>query len=269
MKKMGARMRKAYNNDILDILNFLKDNISDCIYMYIDIAKYGVNSTNISVWLDDTKGCIKTVVMSYYDSLQIYSNNLTNDIEWIITLIRKQEYSMVSGNKEAISALEVYLQDYYNSEFGEVYQVTKYRLFETNGMIENAKYDDMREIAELICSDPAFCTNYQVDILEKQLKNRLQNGMGRNLIIKEQGQIVAHIATYAEYEDIVVTSGLIVRSDCRKKMYGLLIESYLVNELLEENKKIYTFILDEKRAALLNAMGAHKCAEYGKLTKCL
>lgn len=260
-------MRKATNDDIANIQVFLKKNIADCLYMYIDIVQYGVDNANIEIWIDDSNGSISAVAMRYYDSLQIYLDDFEKNVNWVSEEIKQNEYSMVSGPKMVIEILEEKLKDTYDSEYGDVYQITSYRLFDSNGLVEHATCNDMKEVAKLICSDPAFEQNYKVDILERQLKDRLKSGMGRNIIIKECGQIVAHIATYAECENITITSGLIVRNDCRKKLYGLMIESYLVNELLAENKMVYTFILDKRRAELLNAIGAHRCSEYGKLTK--
>ena len=259
-------MRKATNNDISDILFFLQKNITECIYMYIDIKKYELDNPAMKIWVDENP--LTTVVMQYYESLQIYTTESEIDAEWLNEILQENKITMISGRNDIIQQIENDEQGKYKSEAGEIYQIDYYREFDIVDHIEHATADDAEEIAELICSEELFTDNYDVKTLARQLLDRINSSMGRNIIIRNNGKIVAHIATYAEYEDIAVTSGLVVHSDCHKAGYGFMVESYLVNELLREGKKVYTFILEDKRAALLKSMGATLCGKYGKLTKC-
>lgn len=261
-------MKEARECDIAEVLEFLKNNIADSIYMYIDIKKYGLSNPNMAVWIDrDQKNNqLKAVVMKYYDSMQIFSDSSDWNTEWLREKMLKEDVSMVSGREDLIQELAAVLGSRYNSAFGMVYQLKSYRQFDGLEEVEHATLEDMEEIARLICTDEAFQVNYQVKKLEQQLRERMSSGMGRSVVIRKNGRIIAHIATYAEFENIVVTSGLIVHPDYRKGSYGFIIESFLVNELLQESKDVYTFILEPKRAALMNAMGADLCGRYGKLT---
>lgn len=266
MKGLDITMREAVDKDISNIIVFLKENITECIYMYIDIKKYGVTNPAMKVWIDEKP--LTTVVMLYYESLQIYTIGEKIDIEWLKKILQNKEITTIKGRHDIICQIMQGEQPNYRLEDGEVYQIDYYREFEISNDIEHATPADAKEIAELICSEKKFAHNYDIKILARQLKDRMENSLGRNIIIRKHGQIVAHIATYAEYEDISVTSGLVVHPDLRKEGYGFMVESYLVNELLKEGKKVYTFILEEKRSALMKSMGATLCGKYGKLTKC-
>lgn len=260
-------MRKATNNDIPDIINFLQKNVAECIYMYIDIKKYGLDNPAMKIWMDEEP--LTTVVMQYYESLQIYTTESKIDIEWLNDILQENKITMLSGRNDIIQQIEKEEQENYKSEEGEIYQIDYYREFDMVEPIEHATTDDAEEIAELICSQELFADNYEVKTLARQLRDRMNSSMGRDIIIRNSGKIVAHIATYAEYEDIAVTSGLVVHPDYRKAAgYGFMVESCLVNELLREGKKVYTFILEDKRSALMKSMGATLCGKYGKLTKC-
>lgn len=261
-------MREAKESDIVEILEYLKRNIADCIYMYIDIKKYGLSNPNMMVWIDrnNKNDQLKAVVMKYYDSIQVFAGSNDWDKEWLAEMLREENISMISGKDNMIKELAAVLGNRYSSVFGMVYQLKSYRQFENTDIVEPATLEDTGEIARLICSDELFHSNYQVKVLERQLRERMSSGMGRSVVIRRDNKIVAHIATYAEYENIVVTSGLIVHPEHRKEGYGFFIESFLVNELLQELKDVYTFVLEPKRAALLNAMGADLCGRYGKLT---
>lgn len=261
-------MREARESDIAEILEYLKKNLADCIYMYIDIKKYGLENPNMKVWIErDVKNNqLLAVVMKYYNNIQLYAEGDTWDREWLTQLLEQENASMISGKEDMIQALALPLGEKYNSSFGMVYQIEEYREFDEIESIENATKEDMVEIAGLIYSDEFFHANYQVKVLEEQLRERFLTGMGRNIIIKQDEKIVAHIATYAEFENIAVTSGLIVHPDYRKSSLGFLIESFMVNELLKEDKLVYTFVLEPQRVALLNAIGAKIRGRYGKLT---
>lgn len=262
-------MEIAKEKDIDDILIFLKKNVSNCLYMYIDIKKYGLQNPNMTVWLSrgDSSNKVNTVVMKYYDSIQLFSDNREWHKEWLAKLILKEKYSMISGEAFMIRQLEELLREEYQSEYGEIYQLPSYRKTDDTDIVQYAREADMEEIAELICMDESFKANYQPKILEKQLKERLLSGMGRNAIIRDNKRIVAHIATYAEFEDIAITSGLIVHPEYRTSSYGFIVESVLTNDLLDLGKFVYTFALEKKRKQFLAVLGARVCGEYGKLTR--
>lgn len=269
VNKKGEKMKIAKEKDIDDILFFLKNNIANCLYMYIDIKKYGLQNPNMTVWIsrDASDNQVNLVVMKYYDSIQMFSDNKQWDKEWLTNLILKEKYSMVSGEAQMIRQLEELLRGEYHSEYGEIFRLPSYRKTDDTDIVQYAREADMEEIAELICMDESFKANYQPKILEKQLKERLLSGMGRNAIIRDNKRIVAHIATYAEFEDIAITSGLIVHPEYRTSSYGFIVESVLTNDLLDLGKFVYTFALEKKRKQFLAVLGARVCGEYGKLTR--
>lgn len=261
-------MKEARVSDIEEILEYLTKNLADCIYMYIDIKKYGLENPNMKVWIEREQKTnqLLAVVMKYYNNIQLYAHGDTWNQEWLIQLLKQEKASMISGKDDIIQALTIPLGKQYNSTLGMVFQIDAYREFDEVESIEYATVEDMAEISDLIYIDDSFHANYQEKMLEEQLKERFLTGMGRNVIIKQDDKIVAHIATYAEYENIAVTSGLIVHPDYRKSSLGFLMESFLVNELLEEEKLVYTFVVEPKRVALLNAVGAKLVSRYGKMT---
>lgn len=261
-------MELAKEKDLQEIFTFLRENLADCLYLYIDVKKYGLQNPNMTVWLE-RKGeeqRIHTVIMKYYDSLQMVSDAEDWDKGWLKELILKRRYNSVSGKASMISELASMLEQFYHTSYGVVFRLEEYRKFEDADMVEHASERDMREIAELICTDAFFRACYSTEILERQLRERLQSRMGRNVVIREDGKIISHIATYAEFEDIAITSGMITHPDYRNSIYGFLAESFLTNELLNEGKQVYTFVIDKPRKKLLTLMGAKICGEYGRMT---
>lgn len=259
-------MLPATERQLKNILDYLRKDLGNCIYMYIDIGKYSLDNPNMKVWYSEDEIGINLVVMKYYDSIQLYSDRDVLDINDALKIVIQEKVSMVSGKLEIIAKLYQRCNNIYNISFSCVYNLCSYRKYDDMGMVQPAGTSDILEIAELICSDKGIGGHYTVEVLAEQLAERINTGMGRNFVIRKNGKIIAHIATYAEYEGIAVTSGLIVHPDYREFLYGVIIESYLVNKLLSEGKRVFAFIIDKRREKLLSALGNKKYGDCGKLT---
>ncbi len=258
-------MRIADEQDKGRVLEYLKQGLHDCLYLYIDVMNYGISSENMKVWMEEEQGEIVLVVMKYYDSFQIYSHREHFHTEGIIELIRKYPVAMISARRSLIEQLAPGL-DGYKTDYGVVYLMDKYMKIGNPKKVELAEKEDAREIAELICSDDELGGHYTVDNLAAQLAERIQTRTGRSYIIRDDGKIVAHSATYAEAEGIAVVSGTIVKVGYRNTNCYMLLANYMMQQLVEEGKAAYTFSLSGKMISYLDK--AHtRCGEYGKLVK--
>lgn len=261
-------MELAKEKELEEIYAFLQKNLADCLYLYIDVKKYGLQNPNMTVWVE-RKGeekRISTVIMRYYDSIQMASEDENWDKDWLKERILEERFNTISGKASMITELSALLKEFYYTSYGVVFQLEEYRKFEGVDIVEYAGEEDMWEIAELICTDASFKACYNTEVLERQLRERLQSGMGRNVVIRKDGKIISHIATYAEFEDIAITSGMITHPDYRDGSYGLLAESFLTNELLDSGKRVYTLVIKKPRKKFLTIMGAKACGEYGRMT---
>lgn len=260
-------MRSATSEDISAILEYLKRKVSDCLYMYIDIAKYSLDNPNMKVWIDPNEGGPDLVVMKYHTSLSIFSDTDNWDVDAVAEIIAEERPLSITANKDIASRIHDALSDRYNVAYGSVFKFTNYRPMSADIDIETAAPEDTHEIAELIAMDESIGAYYDIDNLANQLKERMETGMGRSYIIRdENGKIIAHIASYAEFDGLATTGGLIVHPDHQNGVYGLALESYLVEKLLEEKFNIYTFVTERLRKKLLLAVGNELVGEYGKLT---
>ncbi len=255
----------ATTESISSILEYLKADVGNCLYMYIDIKKYGIHHDEMTVWYQKSSEGIILVVMKYYNSISFYSRNTQWSKDAVLSLIQTILPASVSAPLSIMKELDQSLPDYKLS-MGWIYEHKHYRVFDVD-YIEKAAETDLKEIANLLCIEDGFGSIYQVDSLHKQLVERQREAMGRNLMIKSQeGDIIAHIATYAECDKIAITSGLIVHPDYRKSIYGTALECALVKELLEEQIRAFTFVIEKKRKRFLDALHNHYIGEYGRLT---
>lgn len=261
-------MIAAQEKDVLKILGYLKKGIQDCIYMYIDIKKYGLKNSAMKVWYDnDENGQLNIVVMKYHTSISLYSNEDDRDLKGVIELIKEYSPNSISAKKVFIEKIYFEMADVYDVMYGHILQLVKYPDFKKDYIVETAQDKDMLEIAKLVVSDVQIGAYYDVNDLAEQFKERRHSGMGRNYIIRENGRIVGHIATYAELDNIAVASGLIADPSYEGRLLlGPILEGYMIREMHKEGYTLFGFVTP-RRSKMLVKYGNKFVSEYGKLSK--
>lgn len=261
-------MIKAQEKDIHKILDYLKNGIQDCIYMYIDIKKYGIDNSAMKVWYDNDKdGNLSIVVMKYHTSISLYSNNDDCDLKGVIELIKLYNPNSISAKKVFVERIYSKMSDVYDVMYGHILQLLKYPDLGKDEVVETAKDADMLEIAKLVVSDKQIGSYYDVNDLAEQFIERRNSGMGRNYIIRDNGKIVGHVASYAELDNIGVASGLIADPSYRGDLLlGPILEGYIIRQMLREGFTLFNFVTP-RRSKMLVRFGNKLVAEYGKLSK--
>ena len=232
MKKLGDSTTQE------KIQKMMMEHIADCLYMCIDLEVYGITDPNVEFYYNENNGNIDTVIMRYYDSIRLYSSDIGPICNECVEFIRSFKPMAICGQSSIIKVLESYFSEY-EPEYGIIISNNKYTEFKQFELITQAGIQDVKEIAELMFSTEEFSRNNTISTLEKQLLDRMKMGMGRNYIIRENGAVVAHSAIVAEYGDYAIESGLVVREDCKKKLYGMIIHQYIIKQLTLENKVLF------------------------------
>jgi hypothetical protein len=203
--------------------------------------------------------------MRYYDSFQIYSAYDDWAVEETLLLTEKCLPTAISGPANMIRELHNNVDHMFEAQYGVIVLDNNYRELKLFSRIEPATADDAKEIAVLMYSDKVFSTGYCIDVLTKQIYDRLNSGFGRSFIIRDNGRIVAHIGTFAEIDDIAVVSGLIVDEKYKKSFYGITLYEYIKKVLRAEGFNIYGMRFTENM--LLNAKASDlPLCDIGKLS---
>lgn len=265
------RMQQA---DVGRVLSCLREEIPNCLYLYIDVSVYGASNPNMTVWFDEDEQGVRLVVMKYHQSFQVYANRGEDCPEKIVSLAKRLRPTGISGPKAIIERVAPALcgEAGYKEEYGEIVELLPLPqdwiddiLRENEGVVRQAAGQDALEIARLICLDPDLGGQYTPQALAAQLEERMRTGMGRSWIIRRDGRVVAHSATFAECADVAVASGLIVHPDYRKSdCYGR-IEAYPQAPIQAEKKRIFAFFTNQKLLRYVKCCGNPKAADYGKL----
>lgn len=259
-------IKELTESKMKEVQDYLNTYFLECIYICADLQIYGVNSPDVKFWYEEKEGKLQTVFMKYYDSFQIFSGD--NDwaaeeyAEWICSF----GVTTICGKKSMIEKLEKLLE-HYEAAYGIIIEEKGYKEFPQFSMIHQAKIEEAEEIAELICRDEEFKSNYSVDVLTRQLKDRIRKGIGRSFVLREGNILAAHVSTFVENDKIAVESGLIVDAAYKNKFYGLIIHEYLKKVLAEEGKSIYAFRIKENMKRYTHLANEVVCGEYGKMTR--
>lgn len=268
IEKDKYTMYQADNEDRKKILDYISEDLPNCLYMYADIGKYSLEEPPMKVWYDVDSQGIRMVVMKYHTNFQLYCDRDFDKLDGVLQLIEQEKPYGIAGRKEIISALAERTADTYSVEYGCIFKnKEKVKTSEQSNLpfsMEIATEEDVPAIAELLFLDEEFRTVYTMDSMQNELYERIQSGMGRSFIARNKGKIVAHVATYAETDRFVVISGLMVHPDYRDTEVGYVAYDWPARIVREEGKDSYCFALKPQVIRLHKHASVH-VADYGKM----
>lgn len=256
--------RLAKKEDASRILIYLEQDLKNCLYSYIDLKKFGIENPNLTVYFDESDSICCTA-LKYYEGLQLFDADGKMDVEATAELIKGLNSHIVSSTVDVIEKLYPLLKDTYEMEQGYVTEMLSMRSCEISEEVRPAELSEYDEIARLICSDEGVGGHYEPEELKNQLLTRLGEGMGRNYIIKRDGEIIHHAATYAELDNLAVISGVITREDWRGKGVGTLAVRKLCHDLLQEGKKPCLFYYTKQAEGFYKKIGFEEGTGWAKL----
>ena len=254
----------AEKQDVEKLLKYLEQDLKNCLYSYIDLKKFGIENPNLTVYFDESDG-ICCSALKYYEGLQLFDADKKMDAEATAELIRSLNSHIVSSTVDVIENLYPLLKDSYEMEQGYVTEMLAMPKCEISKEVRPAEISEYDEIAALICSDEGVGGHYEPQELKEQLLTRLEEGMGRNYVLKRDGEIVHHAATYAELDNLAVISGVITREDWRGKGVGTLAVRKLCYDLLNEGKKPCLFYYTEQAEGFYKKIGFEEGTGWAKL----
>ncbi len=254
----------ASEADVEKLLTYLEQDLKNCLYSYIDLKKFGIENPNLTVFFDESDG-IRCSALKYYEGLQLFDAEGKIDAESTAELIRGLNSHIVSSTVDVIEKLYPLLQDSYEMEQGYVTEMLSMPECKISEEVRPAELTEYDEIARLICSDEGVGGHYVPEELKEQLLTRLEEGMGRNYILKRDGDIIHHAATYAELDNLAVISGVITREDWRGKGVGTLAVRKLCYDLIKEGKKPCLFYYTEQAAGFYKKIGFEEGTGWAKL----
>ena len=256
--------RKAEKADVEKLLLYFEQDLKNCLYSYIDLKKIGIENPNLTVYFDEADG-IRCSALKYYEGLQLFDADGKVDAEATAELIKGLNSHIVSSTVDVIEKLYPLLKNTYEMEQGYVTEMLSMPACEISEEVRPAEISEYDEISKLICSDEGVGGHYVPDELKEQLLTRLEEGMGRNYVLKRGGEIIHHAATYAELDNLAVISGVVTREDWRGKGIGTMAIRKLCHDLLNEGKKPCLFYYTKQAEGFYKKIGFEEGTGWAKL----
>jgi predicted GNAT family acetyltransferase len=257
----------ANESNIAELTSYFEQDLTNCLYSYIDLKKYGIANEDLKIYYYKEDNQITAVATAYYNGLQLFHYNSEFPISATKSLINELNPSIISSTTDVIELLSSSFAGSYEVEHGFVTSLSKTTHTYEVSQVKRATFGDLDEIAELICSDEGLGGHYSVYQLREQLLTRMEEDFGRNYIIKQNGQIVCHAATYAEIDNLAVISGVITHPDYRGKGLALELVTKLCEDLLSEGKQPHLFYYTKDSERLYKKIGFDSPSSWSKLAK--
>ena len=262
--------RQGYN--LKSLLPYLKQDVSNCLYLYTDLVHYGLDQPHIRLWTEQDREPFGLIAMRYHDSFQLYGREYSSDNAESLTrmaaFLKEQNADRISGPKFLIQRLEPLLAENYTASYGAIFQIPKGSVPVEPILISSpAQFEEIPQIVDLLLTSEEFSRHYRREELIEQMRERYRTNMGRSWVIRDGNRIIGHKATFAETSDIAVISGAFLCREYRNTDLFARFSNEVNNQLCNiEHKELYFFFLKKRYIKTYSKlMGI--CASYGKMTK--
>lgn len=251
------------------IISYIGDKYYKCLYLYLDLCQYGIDDKNVKVWVqEDDLNNITAVCLKYHTALHLYSKENDFEVVTLVDLIKDETPSIICAEVFLINALAPFLAELnYQSEFGHI------GMYQNSSEHNNINFDDIcaatnrdiDDIAKLLYEDEDIGASYTLCDLKQQIRERLISGFTRSYVVKKDGELIAHVGSGAETNNVCTLSYLIVAPSYRQMGYAKHAVQYFCRELSKEGKEIYSVYYPESSRKLHHKIGFIDVCNFGKL----
>lgn len=258
-------MYKCKKENEKEILEYIGKSYGQCLYLYVDLLKYGFDNENINVWFQKEDNEIKALVLQYYTGVHVFSKDVEFDVKKVVDLLKEINPSMICGMKWTLDKIKDYF-DNYEMEVGIVGELTNLKVYDTRGCYK-ANAEEIKKLAELLAEDESLGKPYGFDLLYKQLLERYEENFGRNFIYRENGKIVATASTYAEKGGVAVISGVMVHPDYRGKGLSKNVLSAVCDNLKNDGFDVFSYYYIPSATRMHQSVGFEPIGDWAKLVR--
>ena len=214
------------------------------------INAYGIDSSLVDVWFDEGK----TVAVRFDGAMALYCTPET-DTEELRQLIK------------LVGCTAVFCERRYAGLLTENFRhgtVMKYAGEKENSHCEDAS-ENLREIYSLISENiPGSFPGDGYMYWLSDFMHRFLRGLSRARCVKENNSVAACCVTSAETQAAAVISGVVCAKEFRSRGFGRQCVLGLTNELTDEMKSVYVFVLNENAAGFYKKIGFEECGEWAE-----
>jgi GNAT superfamily N-acetyltransferase len=233
------------------------------LYILADLLKYGFDGEEYEFYCsrDFDDGSVNWVLMKNYSTAQLV---VFNDEEVSSIPDRLNGTSIIFCDDASLSSIRKYINIVKTKE-GRVSLLPKDHHIAVPDSPRAVISDEFMEISNLICSDAEMGQVNVPEQLSKSMESRYAQSFGRSFVIKADGKIICHVASYAESESYVVLGGVITHPDYRGKGYATSIVKTACRYFQEEGKDLYLFWYEKEASAIYHKTGFFDVNKWCKI----
>lgn len=235
---MGS-MIKRMTSPTRELETFIRDHRYDSPYLFIDADVVGCCGNDIEAWsIEGSDGSV-AVVYRYGSGAHVIASSLASDVVRAVrNLLYEWMPEMVQCPFEVAQALSDSLQSRFDLVEGHVFRSAGGH--GSHPLVSRAMECELPLVAQLICEDAEIGKHYTVQKLASQLLWRERREGCRSFVLKRNGAVVAHAATYAESANAAVIGG-VKTGALAKKGDGAAVLSALANFLESGGKEVFLY----------------------------
>ena len=246
-------LKLATNSDINAILDFCDgDLLGTRIACYC--LSYGFEYDFLSIWYDDSKGCVETVIAKFYDCITVKSES--DDIQEVADFIKMIGFTSLECDFRLSKKLGF-----------EACDIKKGYVF--NGIAENLGAENLGEehykaLYDLVSLNiPGSFNSTKEAYLSflSDLTYKSRRGLARCKGIVIDGKLVSSVITAAETSNCALLSAVASDADLRGRGLGKKTVLTIADELIKENKKIFVIALNKSAEGFYEKLGFRYCRD--------
>ena len=255
------------DEDVQTVFVFFFEDYGKCLYIFIDLKKFGLEDENFNVWIQyNEENDICAIISEYFGGIQIYSKDEDLLLEEIADFIKEKDTHVLFAIKPIIDRLKPLLPDY-EQETGTVGELMELK-YPPNPKAYSAPLEELAEIVRIVADDEGIGKPYGYDSLYEQYTQRKEESFGRNFVLRDDdNEIICHAGTYAELPELAVIGGVITSVPYRGKGFSKETLSSLCKELKDENKRVFSFFYIPSAERMHYGVGFEKIEDWSKLFK--
>ena len=250
------------------IISYIGNDYPSCLYLYLNLIKYGIGSDVIDVFIQQDGDLITAVMLKYYSCLHVFSRGDCFDAYELSAFFIDNNFTMLYCTENTAKKIYASFPESILSKAvittGWVAQIKSVDK-EPRGLAVSAQQDDFVQIVRMILNDKDIGRSYKFDELSSQIESRNKEGYARNLVIKKDDVVIAHACTNAELGNIAVVAELLVREEYRRQGYASERWRDLCSRLLYEGKEVFSFYYSEESRRLHRKIGFFEVCEWAKV----
>lgn len=261
---MSSLVKCTTKKQVDTVIDFVAPFRERCLYVYLDLIRYGVSNPAVESWIDSLKNP-STVAMRYHNGLHVFALPGV-ELTGLRKLVATMRPALVLGESSVIaqiSGIDSYVE---SANIGVVMKQQSANVVTRNECMR-ATMEDIDEVAKLILSEDSLASGYSKPELIEQMSERWTNGYGRSYIIRRDGAVVAHAGTGAESSGVATIVDVIVDAHHRRRGLAREVVSFLCNELVSEGLSPYLYCYEEGARRLYLSLGFKAVCEWSRLVR--